>query len=379
MTHAAAAQIRNAPATSVRSSPSLLGAALASFPEGVLLLDSSDRIWWGNRAAAALTGWPETAFRGMPLEALIHPRDVQSIAAARGVASAELRRYHCSLRTASGEAREVSVAVGPGAGGVRLCILRDIRRQREMEQRLVAQLQERRDVEQLGRAASGAVHDLRNLVNLLGTTVANFRRYRDDARFGEEGLRTLEEISTQAAHLVSQITEPVTPEAPPSDTALGDLVRRALDLLASAGRATEVAATTVDGLQAPLSCRVNGAEVLRVVVNVLLNAYDAVRPVGGTVAVRAERGGNGHTVRLVVEDSGPGFAPGLLADGVFRPFRSTKADGLGIGLYHSRAIVQAHGGSIEAGNRPEGGARVVITLPSTPVGVGVAPAAREAS
>lgn len=364
----------------MRSSPPLLGAALASFPEAVVLLDSSDRIWWGNRAAAALTGWPESAFRGMPLEALIRPLDVQSIAAARGVVPTELRRYHCSLRTASGELREVSVAVGPGAGGVQLCMLRDIRRQREMEQRLVVQLEEGRDVERLGRAASGAVHDLRNLVNLLGTTVKNFRRLRDDPQFGEEGLRTLEEISTQAAHLVSRITEPAAPEVSSAETAaLGDLVRRALDLLASAGCAKEVAATALEGLQAPLSCRVNAAEVLRVVVNVLLNAYDAVRAVGGTVAVRAERGADGGTVRLVVEDTGPGFAPALLPDGVFRPFRSTKANGLGLGLYHSRSIVHAHGGSIEVGNRPDGGARVVITLPSTPVGVAVERAVREAS
>jgi len=119
--------------------------------------------------------------------------------------------------------------------------------------------------------------------------------------------------------------------------------------------------------------------MLRVVMNVLLNAYDAARPVGGAVAVRAERSADGRTVRLVVEDTGPGFAPDYLAAGVFRPFRSTKADGLGIGLYHSRSIVQAHGGAIEAGNRPEGGARVVITLPSTHHGVAVASAGREAS
>lgn len=343
------------------------------------MLDSSDRIWWGNRAAAALTGWPETAFRGMPLAALVHPRDVQAIAVARGVAAAELRRYHCSMRTASGEAREVSLAVGPGAGGVRLCMVRDIRRQREMERRLVARLEERQDVERLGCAASGAVHDLRNLVNLLGTTVKNFRRHRDDPQFGEEGLRTLEEISTHAAHLVARITEP-GPVAPPStEAALGDLVRRALDLLAGAGCAEAVAATEVSGLEPPLSCCMNATEMLRVVVNVLLNAYDAVGPVGGTVAVRAERGADGRSVCLVVEDSGPGFAPALLADGAFHPFRSTKPDGLGLGLYHSRAIVQAHGGAIEVGNRPEGGARVVIALPSTPAGVAVARAEREAS
>ena len=380
MTHAATAQKRNGSAASARSSPPLLGAALASFPEAILLLDTSDRVWWGNRAAAALTGWPEPAFRGMPLEALIRPQDVGAIAAARGVQLAELRRYHCTLRTASGEPREVSVAVGAGGAGVRLCMLRDIRRQREMERRLVARIEERQDVERFGREATGAVHDLRNLVNVLGTTVKNFRRHRDDPEFGEEGLRTLEEISGQAAHVLARITASAPPAAPTVETTtLGDLVQRALDVLASAGCAAHVAATAVDGLGSSLPCRVDVPEMLRVVMNVLLNSYDAVGPGGGVVAVRAERSPDGRTVRLVVEDTGPGFAPDYLADGVFRPFRSTKTDGLGIGLYHSRSIVQAHGGAIEAGNRPEGGARVVITLPSTHHGVAVESAGREAS
>jgi signal transduction histidine kinase len=64
---------------------------------------------------------------------------------------------------------------------------------------------------------------------------------------------------------------------------------------------------------------------------------------------------------------------------MFRPFRSTKPDGLGIGLYHARSIVLAHGGALEAGNRPGGGARVVITLPGAPPSVAGERAEREAS
>jgi PAS domain S-box-containing protein len=362
----------------VRSSAPLLGAALASFPEAILLLDTSDRIWWGNRAAAALTGWPEAAFRGMPLEALIPPPEIRAIAAARGVQDLDLRRYHCTLRTASGEPREVSVAVGPGADGVRLLMLRDIRRQREMERRLVARIEERQEVERRGREASGAVHDLRNLVNLLGATVKNLRRHRGDPECSEEGLRTLEEISGQAAHVLARVTAaPAGVAARP--TTLDDLVRRSLALLGRAGYAEDVAATVVHGVDPSLECRVDAPEMLRVVVNVLLNAFDATRPVRGRVTVRGEAAPDGDSVRLVVDDTGPGFAPDYLAHGIFRPFRSTKPEGLGIGLYHARSIVLAHGGAIEAGHRPGGGARVVITLPAPPPGLAVERADGEAS
>ena len=362
----------------MRSSAPLLGAALASFPEAILLLDTGDRIWWGNRAAAALTGWPEAAFRGMPLEALIPPPEIRAIATARGVQTPDLRRYHCTLRTASGEPREVSVAVGPGADGVRLFLLRDIRRQREMERRLVARIEERQEVERRGREASGAVHDLRNLVNLLGATVKNLRRHRGDPECSEEGLRTLEEISGQAAHVLARV--PAAPAgAPARPTALDDLVRRALALLGRSGYAADVAATVVDGVPSSLTWRVDAPEMLRVIVNVLLNAFDATRPVRGRVTVRGEAAPGGHGARLVVDDTGPGFAPDHLAHGMFRPFRSTKPDGLGIGLYHARSIVLAHGGALEAGNRPGGGARVVITLPGAPPSVAGERAEREAS
>lgn len=369
-------QTRNASAIPAHTAPPVLGGALAAFPEAVLLLDASDRIWWGNRAAAALTGWPEAAFRGMPLDALIAPGDIAGIAAARGVPRGELRRYHCTLRTASGAEHEVSVAIGPAAAAMRLCVLRDLRRQREVERRLLARVEERADVEQFGRSASGAVHDLRNLVNLLGATVKNFRRHGHEPAFADEGLRTLEEIAAEAAHVLARLTTARTAAQP---TTLDELVRRALDLLARAGRAAEVKATMLQGLREPLRCRVDVPQMLRVVMNVLLNAYDATRPVRGTVTVRGERGAGDTTVRLVVEDTGPGFAPEYLARDAFRPFCSTKAEGLGLGLYHCRAIVQAHGGGMEADNRAGGGARVVITLPAAAHGAVDERGAREAS
>ena len=88
--------------------------------------------------------------------------------------------------------------------------------------------------------------------------------------------------------------------------------------------------------------------------NLLSNAFEAVaaRPAGSrsvTLTVVIEAGGQ---LRLTVEDSGSGISPAT-AGHVFEPFVSTKSSGLGLGLVISRAIIEAHGGSLwaEIGSR----------------------------
>jgi two-component system sensor histidine kinase BaeS len=90
-------------------------------------------------------------------------------------------------------------------------------------------------------------------------------------------------------------------------------------------------------------------------------------PPGGTVSVRASTVGG--MLSLVVADTGEGFSAGFLPH-AFDAFaradasRSRSAGGAGLGLAIVRAIVDAHGGTVEAGNGDEGGAIVVLHIPA---------------
>lgn len=101
----------------------------------------------------------------------------------------------------------------------------------------------------------------------------------------------------------------------------------------------------------------------RVLANLLENAGKYTPP-GSTVAVAAER--HGQWLNVTVADDGPGLPPGQ-EEAVFDKFtrgeRESAKPGVGLGLAICRAIVGAHGGSIHAANRPEGGAAFVFTLP----------------
>jgi hypothetical protein len=65
-----------------------------------------------------------------------------------------------------------------------------------------------------------------------------------------------------------------------------------------------------------------------------------------------------------VADDGPGMDEEFIAHSLFRPFKTTKENGLGIGLYQCRNIVEAHGGSIAVRSRPGKGATFQVFLPA---------------
>jgi len=106
---------------------------------------------------------------------------------------------------------------------------------------------------------------------------------------------------------------------------------------------------------------VEGAKFSQVLLNLGLNALDAVRP-GGRIWLLTENGANGGW-RIAVCDDGVGV-PEAEKERIFEPFYSGKSDGTGLGLVISRKIVESYGGSLRATDRPGGGACFEILLPA---------------
>jgi two-component system sensor histidine kinase KdpD len=104
--------------------------------------------------------------------------------------------------------------------------------------------------------------------------------------------------------------------------------------------------------------------VTQVLVNLLENAVKHTPP-GTRIRISAEA--DPSTVRIVVDDTGPGLPPGD-PERLFAKFQRGReegnAGGAGLGLAICRAIVNAHGGRISAASRPGGGARFAFTLPT---------------
>ena len=133
----------------------------------------------------------------------------------------------------------------------------------------------------------------------------------------------------------------------------------ALALIGASNRNIELIFSLEDALPPVLMDRI---EVQQVVLNILRNAIEAFEGTGERKIRISIRAAAPHQVEVDIRDNGPGLAPHV-ADDPFRPFQTTKADGMGIGLAISHTIIDAHGGRLWAENPPEGGAAFRFTLP----------------
>lgn len=112
---------------------------------------------------------------------------------------------------------------------------------------------------------------------------------------------------------------------------------------------------------------VDKVQVQQVVLNLMRNAIDAMaeaRTTGPQLRIAAWPFDD-DMVEVVIADNGPGVA-GSVADQLFQPFVTTKAEGMGIGLSISRTIVEAHGGRIWLAEAPGGGAEFHFTVRTAP-------------
>lgn len=104
-------------------------------------------------------------------------------------------------------------------------------------------------------------------------------------------------------------------------------------------------------------------QIQQVALNLIRNAVEAMEATPQKVVVVGARPAPHDMVEVYVRDTGHGVSP-QAAEQLFRPFMTTKPEGMGVGLSISRTIVEAHGGRIWVESNPEGGATFRFTLPA---------------
>jgi C4-dicarboxylate-specific signal transduction histidine kinase len=119
----------------------------------------------------------------------------------------------------------------------------------------------------------------------------------------------------------------------------------------------------------PMPALLDRQMLRQVISNILRNAFQAVlaHRRDGKIAVGVALEEKAFAIHI--DDNGPGVADGM-RDSIFDPYVTTKADGTGLGLAIGKKIVVEHGGTIDAGPSPLGGARLRIRIPrfATPAG-----------
>lgn len=225
---------------------------------------------------------------------------------------------------------------------------------------LSKKLVQAKELEAFQSMAAFFIHDLKNAAATLGLMLENLPVHFDNPEFRADALRGISKSVTHINRLISRLSQlrrELTIE--PVDTDLNEIVAQAL-----AGLEHPSSATLIKDIKPLPLIRLDGDQLNKVVTNLVLNATEAVST-GGRVRVATSQQ-NGWVV-LTVDDNGCGMTNEFMAHSLFRPFQTTKANGLGIGMFQSKMIVEAHGGRIAVESEPGEGTtfQVFLRAPTT--------------
>jgi signal transduction histidine kinase len=213
----------------------------------------------------------------------------------------------------------------------------------------------------VGQLAASVAHEVRNPLTSVKLLVEAALRPRNRKPLTEEDLEVIHGEVVRLEQTVQGFLDFARPRAlQRGHWDLRDLIARAVELVRARARQQGVAVEVACGDE-PVRAEVDGDQLCTVLVNLFLNALDAM-PQGGRLEVTLAPAADGAC--LSVADTGAGIPPEI-AGRLFTPFVSSKPTGTGLGLSISRRVVEEHGGRITAVNRPQRGACFSITLPQT--------------
>ena len=212
----------------------------------------------------------------------------------------------------------------------------------------------------LGQLAAGLAHELRNPLTAMKTIVDAARRDPTKASIDSRDLAVFDEEIQRLNRSLQSFLDYARPPATTKRLAdLGTIAEKTRQLLA--GRAEQQSIrVSLEQPPHPVAVYADPEQLHQVLLNLLLNAFDAIGD-QGQVTVRITDDGQSFAV-ITVTDTGPGI-PHAVRDRLFEPFVSTKESGTGLGLTICRRIVEDHGGRIEAVNGRAGGATFTVKLP----------------
>ncbi len=303
--------------------------------------------WWGAAAGIAVALVDTVTLGKLGITFAMNGRDVTWLVAVFFGSSFALLGYLIGALVEGRRRDRVAAAV--------------IRAQVETISAARARLVQSEKLAALGQLATAIAHEVRNPLAVIRSAAQGLGESAapDDADAHRACAFITAEIDRLSNVITSLLAFARPPQLAPREVAVGALFDRALLLAADDLAEHDLRIRRHDAADVP-PVRADPDLVCQVLLGLLANAT-AAAPRGGDIALEASA--TDGAVELAVADSGPGVAPEL-RERVFEPFFTTRTRGTGLGLAVARQIVEAHGGRIDVGDRPGGGARFVIRLPA---------------
>jgi two-component system sensor kinase FixL len=282
-------------------------------------------------------------------------------------------RFEIVWLAAGGKRREISVVAAPMSGhglGVAYALadVTDQRRARDREHAQQAALAHASRLSLMGQMASALAHELGQPLNACQSYLGGLRhRLGEELADRPELAQALDKVAghlEQASDIIRNVRGFVSRHQPEFEQIdLAALVQQTLALLDVPLRAAQARVQLQAGSATTL-VRCHPVEIQQVLVNLVMNALDAVQdadPEDRVIAITLGTEGRSKA-SIQIRDRGPGV-PVALAERIFEPYFTTKATGLGMGLMICATIIESHGGSLVLLPPGDGGACFRFTLP----------------
>jgi two-component system sensor histidine kinase HydH len=311
-----------------------------------------------NKAFTQLTGL-DVACIGKSIDAVAKelpfdlPRRIQP--------GERLVSFEQRITTPSGEVKATLLGVSSlpeEAGGGVVVLIHDITDQKRLEE----ESRRRERLSEMGDMAAGVAHEIRNPLNAIAIAAQRLKMEfepKDDPDGYERLSKNILDEAARLNQILTRFLELAKARAAADRVIdLADAITKGVASVADEAhqRGVMIAYARHD----PVSVRGAVEPLQQVFINLIKNSMQAM-PHGGTVTIAVDTART-DAVTISVTDTGPGFSPEAL-NKIFQPYFTTKADGSGLGLALAYKTVIDAGGAIEAGNLPDGGARIQITLP----------------
>jgi PAS domain S-box-containing protein len=346
----------------LRRTGDALRAVFEASPLGIISFDRTEKIQVWNRGAERIFGWTAAEAAANSSAVFSALGDVAKAAIGRAVRG-ESARVESPIRARSGDI-DASLSIEPlrDAAGLPsgwIMAIEDV----SARTRLENELRRSEAMSTMGAVVAGVAHEVRNPLFSITSALDAFGSMFADKPEALEFIGILRSEVRRLSHLMNELLDLSKP-APlaPTSVRLEDVVETVVR-----GQSQNAAQNSIELIhRAPQNTspvRGDPERLEQVFQNLLENALQHA-PAQSQIEMNgtAIKEAGEAAIEYEILDRGPGFREEDLPR-LFQPFFSRRRDGTGLGLSIVQRVVEQHGGTVRAGNRPGGGAALVVRLP----------------
>lgn len=224
--------------------------------------------------------------------------------------------------------------------------------------RLAQELMAAKEIEAFHRMSSFIMHDLKNLTNSLSLVSQNAKHHISNPEFQQDAIKTIDSMVLRMKGLIERLS--YVPREPELRREMIN-IKALIDKSASgAGVLRHSNISFINAIDENMLFCVDPDVMEMVFLNLLKNGMETIQ---GRGEIKVDASVFDNWIDVSISDSGLGMSQEFIENSLFRPFKSTKKGGFGIGLYQCKAVIEGHGGKISVESVEGKGTTFIVRLP----------------